>query len=466
MVELVRWREGSAAVLPALKTYGLSRTADRWVENLTLALFWLLLLEGVLRKWVAPEYSRYLFFIRDPFVLCLYWRAARIGAFRAGGLLLYIGVALAMMSLGIAFLQSITLSDSRMLPVMAYGWRQYFLYLPLPFVMAAALDRKSLQRIMGHVLFALVLVAPLLLAQKASPASSVLNRGSSDDVALQFQSFDFTGGGFRPSGPFTTNAGVKELVACGAAMVMALWLSAPRSRGVGFPLLLVATVALASCLAVSSSRAAFFHVGIVMAAAMSLGAVSRSRTVRLRGLTVPLLLVLLGVVLYPIVFPEALAAMADRFAEASAAESAASSLGTLGRVLADFVGFLGTMTETPLIGFGLGLGGNGRTFISGGSILVSGVPYAESDWTRHIVDLGNLVGPLFILYRIAFTTVLFRQSWQAARTTGDGTAFLLLGYAGIGLLSGLLTGQGTIGGFIWLSTGLCMLACRTSRDTS
>src|SRR5262245_65856612 len=58
-----------------------SRTRRR-IETLVLLLFWLLLFEGALRKWVLPEYSRYLFFVRDPVLLLIYWHALRAQALR------------------------------------------------------------------------------------------------------------------------------------------------------------------------------------------------------------------------------------------------------------------------------------------------------------------------------------------------------------------------------------------------
>lgn len=460
MFEPVRLRRTLIADVPGVHPGATGPAADRLIVNLVITLFWLLLLEGALRKWVAPGWSKQLFFLRDPFLLVLYWRAYRVGAFQRPSSLMLTGLCFAALGILLAFAQSINFGDSRMLPVLAYGWRQYFLYLPLPFLMARTLDRPALLRITRHVFLGMMLTAAIVLVQRVSPASSVLNRGISDDVALQFQIFAFTGGGFRPAGPFTSNVGVKELVACSIALIMAMWLSRPATRGMGRLFLLLSTGAAGACLAVSASRAAFVHTAIVLLSAMAVGAFARSAAVRSRAILMPLVIVGIGAILYPVVFPDALAAILSRVVEAHAAESNFSSLGILGRALYEYVDFANIMGDAPIAGYGLGLGGNGRTFISAGSLVIEGVPYAESDWTRHIVDLGPLVGFGFILYRIAFTVTLASQSLRATRRSGDPIPLLLLGYVGIGLLSGQLTGHGTVGGFIWILLGLCMASCR------
>ncbi len=239
-VELVRWRESVPLPLPAGATgQPAVRSASRSIENLALVLFWLLVFEGSLRKWVLPEYSRWLFFVRDPFLLVLYWHALRAQALRNAGPLLWIGLGFAVVALVAAFVQSISFNDPRMVPLVIYGWRQYFLYLPLPFVIAATFDRESLLRFARHAIVAVVLTAPLVFIQYTSPAASVINRGSSDDVALQFKAFDLIGEHIRPAGFFTTNVGIKELLASTTALLFAVWLTPPAARRMGRPWLIL-----------------------------------------------------------------------------------------------------------------------------------------------------------------------------------------------------------------------------------
>ena len=445
-------------------TQSQERPAHRKIETLVLVIFWLLLMEGAIRKWVAPQYAQYLFFVRDPFLLLLYWYALRAGALRGAGRLFQVGMGFAVLAVLLAFAQSITFGDTRLLPVLAYGWRQYFLYMPLPFVMAATLNRDSLLRFARHAFVAIILTAPLVVLQARSSPTAVINRGIAEDVSLQFQSSAFTGGGIRPSGTFTSTVGVSELIPGTFALLLAVWLTPPSRRKIGLPWLVLAAASTAACLAVCGSRAAFMRVAIVMLSALALGFLTRVPQIRRRALMLPVALAVTGGVLYPIVFPAALAAMLTRVSEAHAAESRFSSLGILGRALYEFVEFIDFIPRTPILGYGLGLGGNGRTFLANSNAISLSAIYSESDWSRHIIDLGGIVGVFFILYRIAFTTTLAGRVWRATRMADDPFPMLLFGYVAMGLLYGQLTGHGTVGGFVWLFLGLCMIGCRTAME--
>lgn len=434
--------------------------ASRSIERLVIGIFWLLVLEGALRKWVLPSFSQYLFFIRDPLVLLVYWRAFRSNNFNGREPLLQIGLGFAAAALLLAFVQSISFGDSRLFAVVVYGWRQYFLYLPLPFIMAVTFNGDSMRRFARHAFIAAIIMAPVVLLQVGSSPSSVINRGISDEAALQFQSFAYTGGKIRPSGTFTSTVGVKELIPSTLALLLGLWLTPPKMRRVSFPMLVIAAGALATCLALCGSRAAFVHTAFVMLSSLLLAMVARKTAVRSRALLIPVVLLGLGVLLYPIVFPDALHAMLNRVAEAHASESRFSSLGIFGRALYETIDFVNFMQRTPIFGFGLGLGGNGRTYLGNSDPKLTAMAYAESDWSRHIVDLGSIVGVLFIIYRIAFTITIFVRALHATRLTSDPFPLLLFGYVGIGLFYGQLTGHGTVGGFLWLFLGLCMASCR------
>src|SRR5687767_13125474 len=109
MYETVRLR--TVAAVPRVQAAVQASAATRQIEVLVIGIFWLLFLEGALRKWVAPEYSRLLFFVRDPLVLLLYWKAWRMGAFRNPSPFLTAGLGFAVLALLLAFAQSVTFGD-------------------------------------------------------------------------------------------------------------------------------------------------------------------------------------------------------------------------------------------------------------------------------------------------------------------------------------------------------------------
>jgi hypothetical protein len=455
---------GDATAGPAVEAEEARPAAHRAVENLVLVLFWLLLLEGSLRKWVLPEFARYLFFIRDPFVLLLYWYALRGGLFRQAGVWLPIGLIFAAIAPVLAFAQLTSFEDPRFFTLVVYGWRQYFLYLPLPFAIAAALDENSLWRFARHAFVAAILTAPLVFAQYHSPGGAVINRGIAEDESLQFKSFDLLGDKIRPSGSFTTTVGIGHLVPSTLALLLAAWLTPKSRRRIGTLMLLVTAGAVATCLALSGSRGAFGAVALVVLAAFGLVAVAPDAGVRGRALAIPAVLLVGGAVLYPIVFPDAFGVMLERTVAAQSTDSSAAPLGIVGRALYETVDFVRLMADAPLAGYGLGLGGNGRSFLGPGSDDFLASVYAESDWSRHIVDLGPVVGLLFVLYRIGLTFDLFRRAVRATRQSSNPFPLMLFGYLGLGIFYGQLTGHGTAGGFLWLYLGIGLASCRIAME--
>lgn len=435
---------------------------QRRIVSLVLLLFWLLLLEGVLRKWVAPQFAKLLFFVRDPVVLLLYLLAFRANLFRGAPLVFGVGMLFGLVSIALAAAQIISSGNSSLAVVAAYGWRNYFLYLPLPFVIAACFRREELTRFARHVIIATAAMAPLVIAQAASPASAVINRGIAEDEAFQFKSFDYVGSKIRPSGFFTSAAGMAQVAPSTLAFVLALWLVPRRQRAMSVPWLAAGAIATACCLAVGGSRGAFVHCGLVLIAALSASLLVRKARTRATALVVPIVLTLTAVVLYPIVFPESYELLEARVAGAHAAESKFSEFGIFGRAFSETYGFVRYMEGAPLAGYGLGLGGNGRIFL--GRQAASYAPYAESDWSRHIVDLGPIVGLLFIVYRIWFTVWLLRLVVGATRFSSNPMPLALFGYVGVHLFFGQVTGHGSVNGYTWLFLGMCLASCHAVRD--
>src|SRR5262245_27144640 len=98
MFERVRLRRAGPTAV-ATDTRSARPRLHRRIENLVLAIFWVLVFEGALRKWVAPQFSQFIFFIRDPLVLLVYWYALRASVFRSGGPFLQIGLLLAVVAM-------------------------------------------------------------------------------------------------------------------------------------------------------------------------------------------------------------------------------------------------------------------------------------------------------------------------------------------------------------------------------
>lgn len=433
----------------------------RTIVQLILITYLLLIFEGVLRKWLFPDFSRLLFFIRDPVVALIYILAARHGFWGEATAHLRIGVAFAVLSVAVVIAQSFGNPGQagEVLLLAVYGWRNYFFYIPLAFVIGAAFNADDIARLVRWTLILSLPMAVLTAAQYYAPINSPLNVGSADDASLQFQGLGADELHTRPMGTFTSALGTKLFVASTTAMLLATWLGG-ISMGGGWMLRIAATLAVLVCLSVSGSRGLVLHAGLLVVVAASLAFISRESRVTRRALWVPITLIAAGSLLAPLLLGDALQTFITRWNSAYAVESANFSWGVFGRALYGFVDFLHLFDDTPLAGYGLGLAGNAGTTLGatvGGKVPLS---VAENDWARHIVDIGPVLGALFIAYRISITAWIGTRAFAAARSGGSPVAWLFFAFAGIDLLYGQITAHGSVNGYIWIFAGLCLAASR------
>jgi hypothetical protein len=417
-------------------------------------LYIMLLLEGSLRKWVLPQFSQYLFFIRDPVVLVTYYVAIRNGAFRPLHPLLAVGLVFSVLLIPVVVVQAGSGLAPGLALFAAYGWRNYFLYLPLPFLMATQLNRNDLHLLCRLNIMAMILIAPLAVAQYFAPPDSTINVGNTEDVKLQFTQLGSANGHIRPPGTFTSVLGMVELTSSALAVLLASWIMPRQERPVWGVLLLVGAGAVAASLAVSGSRTMVFHLLIVVACAMVSGLLMHRPALLARATITPAVLTAVFLMLFPVIFPEGFDTLATRWQQA--AEGETGGLG--GRVLGETLEFTGLIPAAPLAGYGLGLGGNAANILKASNTAT--VPYSETDWAHQIVDLGPALGVLFIVYRVVFTAWLAAEAIEGTRRTRNPLPALLFGYVGIVLLQGQITGNGVENGFCWLFVGFCMAACR------
>jgi hypothetical protein len=412
----------------------------------------------VLRKWVAPSLGQALFFIRDPFVLLAYGLALRHGFFPRGNPFLLIGAVLGAFALLLVGVQALapTAHGEGVMLIAGYGWRNYFFYIPLAFVIGEAFGRADLERIVRWTLFIAVPTSALVFLQFVSPLDSPVNVGFGAAKAMQYRGLTIDGEHTRPMGFFTSDIGQKEFVVSALAMAIALWISPVARRFVKFWVLLPTTCAVLTCLAVGGSRGAMVHAALVMLAAVACAVLVRGGGVSARALIWPAVIGVAAAALYPVIFPEGFSAFVGRWNTAYSVEQQHFSLGIVGRALYGFVDFFSLMGDAPLVGYGLGLAGNASTVL--GITIDDFTGWAETDWARHIVDLGPVIGLVFIGYRIAFTGWLGLRCLSGARRLQDPLPLLLFAFVGVDLLYGLMTGHGTVNGYVWLFTGFCLAA--------
>jgi hypothetical protein len=421
--------------------------------NVIIAIYWLLILEGALRKWIAPSYQKELFFIRDPLVLYVYVIAITKGFWPRRSVLFWSGLFLALLGFSLIVFH---LGD-RSLMIMAYGWRNYFAYLPLAFIIGEQFRYDDWLRLVRFTVVVALPIAVLCVFQSVAPVTAPINAGfggSSDEL---FYVANVTGRITRACGTFTSGTGQVQLIGSLTAMLLWLWSNRRARSTFGKWILPAAAAGTITMLIVGGHRAAFVSALLVASAGAAMtGVIYYSVRTSTKVFVGAGLLVILVLLSGKYLFPEQGAAILTRTRGVAERDSAYSvSEGLVNRVLWDFVHFVGYIPETNILGRGLGFSGNASEVLGLSSGFEEG---AEDDWSRNILDLGPIIGILFILYRIAFVVALVIGAGIASRRYRDALPGLLVGFVGITLLYGQISGQGSVNGYGWIFAGMCMAA--------
>jgi hypothetical protein len=435
----------------------------RRMVTLVYVLFWLLVFEGSIRKYVVPQYGTYVFFIRDPFLMLLYLMALQAKVFRKPTTVLVVGMAFAALSIPLWFVQYMQYPVDKGPLLAVYGWRNYFAYIPLMFVVPRIFAERDLKVFAHHVALGMLINAPLMMAQFASPGGHWLNAGVAEDTALQFKQLSVSSWHVRASGTFTGVIGPTHLTALAAAFTFASWARSSSKRLYSPPVLYVTAVCICLSLAFAGSRGNILLVcGILAIGAMS-SLLLRGGVQRTKMLVLPPSIAISFFTAYPILFPEAFKTFAERWTGANVHEGGSAEFGWISRFTGGILHPLGIYDEVPPTGFGLGLAGNAATILG---VTIDGrpLPYTEVDWARQLVDLGPVIGTAFVIFRVAVGIMLVTNAIRATRRLSDPLPMTLGAYSGLVIAQDQITGNGTVCGFAWLVGGLATLAASVRSD--
>lgn len=406
----------------------------RWLRRSIWVYLLLLLFEGVLRKWVLPQYANPLLIIRDPVVILIYVLALRASKF-PHSLMLIALYAIAALSLLVSLM-----FGSASLVVNVFGLRTNFLHLPLIFLIGNTLRLQDVLS-MGRVfLVASPLIAVLMVLQFQSPPDARLNRGTIGDGEAGQLEVAF--GRIRPAAVFSYNTGAGQFL----TVTLAFLLAGATKRLYPPPLLVVAAGSILLAMIVSGSRTTVLSCGLVIAA--FLGTISLRPQQIIRGLFVGVAVIGMGVVLARTELGGiGFETLSARFTGAREAEGH-----FLGRVWRDFADPFQSLT---LFGVGLGLGTNVGARLATGTIQYL---VAEGEWGRILGESGIVAGLAYLVWRMGVALQLLAASIRAGRT-GHPLPLLLLSCAGILMINGQF-GQTTTLGFAVLGMGLTLAALK------
>lgn len=447
--------------MPAVPS-GANERARKQLVSLVMVVYLLAIFEGSLRKYVAPQFGQYIYFIRDPIVVGIYLLATMRSLWPRSDRMLFAGAAFGVAGVLLMLVQSATggVSDLRLL-LGVYGWRSYFLYVPLAFLVAEHFTAADLKRFARVTLVLAIPMAVLMAAQFLSPLNAPINVGFAEEKELQFKGMNINGTQVRPTGSFSSNAGLQQFIGTAFAFAIAALLQPASRRLAPLPLVLAACAAILTCVAFSASRGTVMLSGLLGVVAVVIGVIGHG-SMRLKALTIPLCVGAAAVLLAPVLFPTAVDAFVTRWNGAASYEDARIEGGVWGRALLPLIDFLRISSEVPFFGYGLGYGGNASILMGATIDGVAVGLLAEADFTRHMVDLGPLVGGAYIVYRFVVAGWSGRRVLEATRRASDPLPMMLYGYAVYTIVLGQIAGHGSINVYGWLFSGMCVAAARVA----
>jgi hypothetical protein len=425
----------------------------RSIRRLIWLYFWLLLIEGALRKWVMPQLSNPLLIIRDPVVLLIYVLAFRARIFPRNAWMFSLGV-IAFLSLAISFLALWPyLPPSRIVLVSGFGFRANFLHLPLIFLMPHVLRPEDVKWIGRWTLILLVPMSLLMVAQFHAAPDSLLNRTASGEGEMITAGL----GKVRTAGPFSFVVGVVAYFALATGFLV--W--AALKRGIYRSwLLFAAGGALLIGIAVSGSRSVVGACAVVVAS-LIIVLFLRANAVNRFGQTLLVTVVLGFIVTQTPVFKEGLHVLTNRFTAVAEAEEQSIARGLIARVFDGAKETIRVYPDAPFFGYGLGIGTNaGAKFLTGQSTFL----LAEGEWARLVLESGPVLGLAFVLWRIGVTVHILVLCLRSVRWGSNVLPLLLFASGGLPLINGQF-GPPTVLGFAVFTTGLA-LAARNADDKS
>ena len=420
------------------------------VVKLIFLVYWLLIFEGALRKWVLPEYQREIYFIRDPVVLIIYWLSIRYGFFKHSSIIMTIVTVVAWSCVMEIVYHMVADQIDPLLT--GAGLRIYFLYIPLAAVIRETVNRADLERLIRQTLLLAIPVAIISIFQSREPAGAIINAGISHDPENMVYSLGVVSDMVRTTGTFTSNYGQALFVGSVIAMLVWVWTLPAERRPLSGTMLLAVTGAAVANVAVSGQRTIFAMAALVLCAAFVAALLMHEVGNSWNVIKSCAILAAVGVLLGPMLFPTQLHALSVRAAGAAEGDDS-YSYGIVNRSLHEFVMFEDSIDSTPLTGSGIGQTSNAGYILH--RSITGGI---ENDWQRHVAELGPILGMILIFFRVVLVVWLCGSACIAARRHDDALGLLLFGFIGAIILDSSVTSQGTVNGYAWIFVGFCMAA--------
>lgn len=412
------------------------------------AYLFMILMEGVLRKWFLPSLATPLLVVRDPIAIWVMVKAYQHHMFPSNKYLPWVFI----ISL-ISLLATMAVGHGN-LGVALFGVRILIVHLPFMFVIGKVFDHDDVVNVGLWFLKLSIPMVILIGMQFYSPQTAWVNIGVGGEGGSGFSG---SGEFMRPSGVFSFTIGNVQFFQVLTAYLFYFFLN---NKSVNKFLLIGASIALVMAIPFSISRTLFFNLMVVGLFAVIASIKKRKYIMKLINLGGIGILVLI-ILSQTSVFKVSTSAFTDRFESANEQEGGAEGI-LVDRILGGLLGALEYAgQDKSILGKGLGMGTN-----VGAKLLTGNVSYliAEGDWGRIVGEMGPILGLLIIFIRVHLGYKITIQSYSSLRN-GDVLPFMLASFGVITIAQGLWA-QPTCLGFSTLIGGLIIASFNTSDSST
>lgn len=411
----------------------------------------LLIFEGALRKWFLPSLATPLLLVRDPIAIWFTIIGLQKGWIKSGYAKIMMVVAC------ISCILTLVLGHHNLF-VALFGWRIYFFHFPMIFVMGKVLTRTDLLKIGQFFLWVSIFMTVLIFIQFHSPQTAWVNMGVGGEGTAGFGG---ALGYMRPPGTFSFTSGYVSFQAVvGCYLLYYLLMNTTLPKEYQFPKIVL--IILAGCyllsIPTSISRTHFFQSGVFLIFLFI--AAMRKNKLKSKFLKFAIIAVVTGIILYlsgiGVTSVEAFTARFDSANEIEGGVESVIGYRYVGGLLNSLINF-----QTPVFGYGIGLGTNVGAKIMGGDRYSFGFN-GEGEWSRIIGECGMLLGLIIIGIRIFFSLDIWKKTYNLLVKKYDLLPWML----SAGMMLTIPQGQWAIPtnlGFCILFGGLTLAAVNSSK---
>lgn len=422
--------------------------------------FWiflfLLLTEGIFRRWLLPSLNNLFLVARDPFILYAIYVGIKAGLLKDLPAIIMLALS------ALCFLSAMIFGHGNIIVAM-YGMR-IILYYPFIYIAARVLSRNDVLKVGRIFVLLIVPMTILCMIQFVSPQSSIVNIGVGGDEGGA--GFSGAMGYFRPPGIFTFIAALTDYYGVSFAFLLYFLVNKKDSKLMLLPEwgLYISVLFYIISIPVSISRTHLVQTLLIIAFYFVV-ALNDTKTLRRVITSAIIVVILVVVVIFTVPDLDLFAKVfSARFDDANSSEG-----GLLASAFERTVGWaIRAWEKSPLMGFGDGYFTNvGMKILHGNVENYSGeirtvVDSTEMEWGRVICEDGIILGSMIILTRFFISFNLLIRSRKSIYNNDDLLPWLLLPFVMYLQLFGQLKTSYHLG-FCVLMT-ICCLSIVNSND--